>query len=152
VQVTFFFLEGLAFFHSWLAQGETSFPVHVIRMELDLYCLPDNAFHAFGSCGQDPGVLNLDSDPNLCCAWPHLICQDDIACVTVLLLDPGLTEMPGLTNADPTTFAGDAVDARCFQAKIILDAPKENRDPPMQEVPHSDFDFPEPAPLQKQCI
>jgi hypothetical protein len=29
-----------------------------------------------------------------------------------------------LTNADITTFAGDAVDAICFQAKVNLDGPK----------------------------
>jgi len=32
-------------FHD-LVRGEIFFPVHVIRMELDLYCLPDDAFHA----------------------------------------------------------------------------------------------------------
>jgi len=30
-------------------------------MELDLYCFPDDAFHASKSHGQDPGVLKLDT-------------------------------------------------------------------------------------------
>jgi hypothetical protein len=38
-----------------------------------------------------------------------------------VLLDPGLCGTPSLTNTDLTTFAGNAVDARCFQAKVILD-------------------------------
>jgi hypothetical protein len=30
-------------------------------MKLDIYCLPDDAFHAYGFRGQDPGVLKLDT-------------------------------------------------------------------------------------------
>jgi len=30
-------------------------------MDFDLCCLPDDAFHASGFHGQDPGVLKLDT-------------------------------------------------------------------------------------------
>jgi hypothetical protein len=33
-----------------------------------------------------------------------------------------------LTDIDLTTFVGDAVDASCFQAKVILHGPKETGD------------------------
>jgi hypothetical protein len=35
-------------------------PVHVIEMELELCCFPNDAFHMSGSHGQNPGVLKLD--------------------------------------------------------------------------------------------
>jgi len=36
-------------------------PCSLIRMELDFCCLPEVVFHASVSCGQDPGVLKLDT-------------------------------------------------------------------------------------------
>jgi hypothetical protein len=48
--------------------------------------------------------------------------------VQVVFLGSGLNGTPGLTNVDLTTFAGVAVDARCFQARVILDGPKETGD------------------------
>jgi hypothetical protein len=35
-------------------------------MELDLYCLPEDAFQAPGSCGQDPDVLTVDMVTQVC--------------------------------------------------------------------------------------
>jgi hypothetical protein len=37
----------------------------------------------------------------------------------------GLNGMPGLSSISPPTLPGNAVYARCFQAKVILDGPKE---------------------------
>jgi hypothetical protein len=45
---------------SW-SGAETFFPVHVLRMELDLCCLPDYVLHAISLHGQDPRVLKLDT-------------------------------------------------------------------------------------------
>jgi len=42
--------------------------------------------------------------------------------------------MPGLSNVDLTTFAGDTVNARCYQVKFILDGPKETGDLPRQKA------------------
>jgi len=49
-----------------------------------------------------------------------------------VLLDRGLNGTPGLSNADLTTFAVDAVDSSCFQAKVILDGLKETDDLPRE--------------------
>jgi hypothetical protein len=54
--------------------------------------------------------------------------------VPVVLLDPGLNGTTSLTNVDLTTFTGDAVDARYFQARVILERPKETGDLPGQEA------------------
>jgi hypothetical protein len=48
--------------------------------------------------------------------------------VLVVLFDPGLSGTPNLTNIELTTFAVDAVDTSCFQAKVILDGLKETGD------------------------
>jgi len=45
--------------------------------------------------------------------------------VPVVLLDPGLNGTPDFTNVDLTTYAGNAADTSCFQAKVILDRLKE---------------------------
>jgi hypothetical protein len=42
--------------------------------------------------------------------------------------------MFNLTNADLTTFAMDAVDTSCFQAKVILDRLKETGEFPRLEA------------------
>jgi len=39
-----FILSGFAKMASMTSPGRNFFPVHVIRMELNLYCLPDDAF------------------------------------------------------------------------------------------------------------
>jgi len=44
----------------------------------------------------------------------------------VVLLDPGLNGTPNLSNVDPTTSTGDAANARCFQAEVTLEGPKES--------------------------
>jgi len=49
----------------------------------------------------------------------------------VVLLNPGLSGMPGLFSVDLATSAGDAV---CFHPKVILDHLKEMGYFPMQEV------------------
>jgi hypothetical protein len=43
------------------SQGENFSSFHVIRVELDPYCLPDDAFNVFGFRGQDSSVLKLDT-------------------------------------------------------------------------------------------
>jgi hypothetical protein len=47
----------------------------------------------------------------------------------VLFLDSGLSGMPGLF-----TFTGDAVNSRCFQARVIVGGPKEADDLPRLEA------------------
>jgi len=51
-----------------------------------------------------------------------------------VLLDLGLNGIPGLTNVDLNTFMGDAVNAKCFKARVILDRPKETCGLPKQEA------------------
>jgi hypothetical protein len=45
--------------------------------------------------------------------------------VPVMLLDPMLDGMPNLSDVDLTTFTGDSVNTRCFEAEVILDGLKE---------------------------
>jgi hypothetical protein len=52
-------LSGFAIAVSMISQGET-FPVHVIRIELNLRYFLCDVFHASGFHGQDPGILNLN--------------------------------------------------------------------------------------------
>jgi len=117
------------------AHRETFFPVHVITMDLNLYCLSDDAFHESSFCGHNPGVLKLDTVTQVSTVFSHSSCvrmiQPD---VLVVLLHPGLSRTPGLTNVDLTTFAGNATDASCFQAKVILHGPKEAGDLPKWEA------------------
>jgi hypothetical protein len=54
--------------------------------------------------------------------------------VSVVFLDLGLNETPGLTNADITMFAADALDPSCFQAKVVLNGLKEISDLPRLET------------------
>jgi hypothetical protein len=54
--------------------------------------------------------------------------------VPVVLLDLGLNGTPGLSNVDHTKFAGNTVNANRFQAKVILDVPKEIGDIPRWEA------------------
>jgi hypothetical protein len=103
-------------------------------MELNLCCFPDDALHASGSCGKDHGVPKLDAVTQVYAVlgqgrFVRMIQPD----VLVVLLDPGLSGMPGLPNVD-LTFAGDAVDSSCFQAKVILDELKETGDLPGQDA------------------
>jgi len=82
-------------------------------MELDLYCLPDNELHAFGSHGQDLGV-----------------CYAKL----MVLLDLRQNGTPSSINVDITIFTGYAVGTSCFQAIVIPDRPKETGNLPRQEV------------------
>jgi len=45
--------------------------------------------------------------------------------VLVVILEPGLSGTPILSNVDLTTFTEGAVNTRCFQAEVILDRLKE---------------------------
>jgi hypothetical protein len=45
--------------------------------------------------------------------------------VPLVLLGPGLNKMPDFSSVDFNTCAGDALNASCFQAKVIFDGPKE---------------------------
>jgi len=42
--------------------------------------------------------------------------------------------MPSLSNVDLPTLTGDAINAYCFQAMVILDRLKESSDLPRQEA------------------
>jgi hypothetical protein len=60
--------------------------------------------------------------------WVKPACEGATDCP--VLLDPGLSEMVSLSNIYVTTFAGDAVNARCFEAEVSLDRLKETVDLP----------------------
>jgi len=40
---------------------DTFFPVHVIRMELNLRCFPNETFHTSEFLGQNIGVIKVDA-------------------------------------------------------------------------------------------
>jgi len=40
-------------------------------MELNLYCLPDEVFHALSFLGHYPGVLKLDTVTQVCAVHNH---------------------------------------------------------------------------------
>jgi len=52
----------------------------------------------------------------------------------MVLLHLGLSGMPHLYNVDLPTLTGDAINAYCFQAMVILDRLKESSDLPRQEA------------------
>jgi hypothetical protein len=54
-----------------LAQGETFFSVHIVRMDLNLSCFPNEAFHASGFLGQDTGVIKQDVVTQVNCVLCH---------------------------------------------------------------------------------
>jgi hypothetical protein len=54
--------------------------------------------------------------------------------VLVVLLDPGLSGMPSLSSVDLTTFTRDAVNAKCFEAEVILNGLQETGDLPRWEA------------------
>lgn len=69
--------------------------------------------------------MKLDvRDPCVHCACPWLISTN----VLMVLIDPGLNALPSLSNEDLPTLAEDGVYARCSQAKVMLDGPKETGD------------------------
>jgi len=90
-------------------------------MELDLYCLPDDSFHASRSRCQDPGVPNLDTTTHVDAVFGYgwFIRMIQLG-VLVIVLHHGLNWTPYLCNIDVTTFAGDAVDTRFFRAKVFI--------------------------------
>jgi hypothetical protein len=45
--------------------------------------------------------------------------------VPMLLIDAGLNRTPGLATVDLLIFARDAIEARCFQVKVVLDGPEK---------------------------
>jgi len=53
--------SGFALAASMPCSGRNLLPVHIIGMELNLYCLPDDVFHVSSFHGQDPGILKLDT-------------------------------------------------------------------------------------------
>jgi len=76
--------------------------------------------------GQETSVIKLDVVAQAYAVhghscFTHMI-QPDMPAVLLVL---GLRGISSLFNVDLIIFAGDAVYARCFQAKVILDGLKE---------------------------
>jgi hypothetical protein len=92
----------------WLL-GETFLPVHIVRMEFNLYRFPDNAFHMSGFLDQDTGIIKLDA-----------VTQDNVvlchgSLIWIVKLDVSMVLLgPGLDGTPTPTFTGDAVYIRCF--------------------------------------
>jgi hypothetical protein len=58
-------IQGLSEWLQRLALGETFLLAHVVRMELSLCCISDDAFHAL-FLGQDTLVMKLDAVTTAC--------------------------------------------------------------------------------------
>jgi hypothetical protein len=105
---------------------------HFFKMAFFEYCRVEDAFCTSEYLGQDTGVLKLDAVTQvysmLSYSWCVQMIQSD---VLVVLLDPGLNSTPSLSNVDLPTLTGDAVNAQCFQVKVILDGLKETGHLPM---------------------
>jgi len=43
------------------AQSQGIVPVHIVRVQLPLHCLPDERFHIAGYSREDPGVLEFSN-------------------------------------------------------------------------------------------
>jgi len=115
-----FNLSGFAKEVPWLAQGETFFPVHVTRMELNPCHFPDDSFLTSTFHGQDTGVFKLDVMTQFILhlamvylsGWHSLMCW---YCSLILIL----LECP----VCPTYTL--PVNAWCFQVEITLNGLKE---------------------------
>jgi hypothetical protein len=91
-------------------------------------------FHVSGFLGQDTSIRKLHVVTQV---YVQMINPDGLK----VLLDPCLNGTPSLSNVDPPTFAGDAVNSSRFQAKVILDGPKEIGDLHRWEANSSDVMF-----------
>jgi hypothetical protein len=56
----------------------------------------------------------------------------------MVLFDPGLNGMPGLSNVNSSTLTGNAVYYRCRQANVILDRARKTGNPYRWEAYTSD--------------
>lgn len=65
--------QGADEMFTWLAQMETIFPVHIVGMELNINCFPDDAIHGSGFGGEEGGVRCA---PGCYCASPWLTRAD----------------------------------------------------------------------------
>jgi hypothetical protein len=99
--------------------------VNVVKMELVLYCFPSDTFHTSGFLGQDTGCRN----PSLCSVWPWLISLD----VQMVIYDPGLNGTPSFSNVNLYTHSANAINAKLFQVKVILDRLNKTGDIPRQK-------------------
>jgi hypothetical protein len=61
------------------------------------------------------------------------------------VLHLGLNGTLGLSNVDPSTFIGYTVNAKCFQAKVILDMLNVACKLPLQEAYNSDMSHQHPG-------
>jgi hypothetical protein len=83
-------------------------------VELDLPHFLNDVFHASRFLGQDTGVIKLNAMTQV----RIVLCPKRFIWVVkfyvpMVLFNHGLG-MPGSSNIDLATFAGDAVHARCF--------------------------------------
>jgi hypothetical protein len=101
-------------------------------MELDLYYLPDDAFHVSSFNGQDLGVVKLDTVTHVCPVFSHSqFVRKEQPDVPVVLFDPVLNGIPGLTSVHlKSHLQGMLWMPGCSQAKVICVGPKETGDLP----------------------
>jgi len=63
------FLPSLKKRHPWPAHGETFFPVHAVRIELNLCHLLNDMFHTSGFLSQEIGIMKLDVVTQFLLCW-----------------------------------------------------------------------------------
>jgi hypothetical protein len=109
------FIQGADERFMWLAYAGAILSVHVIGMEFNLSCLPDDTVHMSGFSGEDAGVMELyevsQVDVMLHCSWLVKMIKLDMLMV---LLQLGAYQTAYILNQ--TTFTGDAVYSQCPQS------------------------------------
>jgi len=98
------------------AESQAIIPVHIVKVELQLHCLPDKLFHTAGYNSEDPGVLQFNdmvmAEPKFCqhqCVWmskPY---------VPVVLFYSSFYRSTSLSDVNLTTPTGYAVYPRSPQ-------------------------------------
>lgn len=78
----------------------------------DLYGLSNVAVHVYGCCGEDTHVPEYDAVSQVGAVCHVSLIRMIETGMSMLPLDPGLTESAGLSNADFTMYLWDIVHAR----------------------------------------
>jgi hypothetical protein len=109
-------------------------PVHIVRVELQLHCLPDK-FNIVGDSRKDPGVFEF----NDIVIVESIFCHHQFVwmskpCVPVLPFYSGLYRSTSLFDVHLTTLAGYAVNPWHPHFQVVLHGTKETGDFPRRQA------------------
>lgn len=117
------------------AESQAIIPVHIVKVQLQLHCLPDKLFHTAGYNCEDLDVLEFHdmvmTEPKFCqcqCVWmskPN---------VPVVLFYSGFYRSTSMSDVHLTTHTEYAVNPRSPQYQVIIHRTKESGDLPGRQA------------------